>query len=112
VQCIVEVKRGIANELIASCQVIDNARNYGCIVTEGAPLSDTNIIDASGRLIWTIDPLAPPVIPFASVQFDFNIQRVKSFQGLKHDVTYYFYFFAVNATGVGPVSEVVMMVCW
>jgi hypothetical protein len=112
-QCIVTVKRGIAGELIPSCEKIDNARNYVCFVTEGAPMPEGGTIDANGRLVWTIDPLDPPVNPpFASLQIDFTIQRIKHFQNLKHDVTYYFYFFAVNATGTGPVSEVVSMVCW
>ncbi len=112
IQCVAEVKRGIAGELIPSCEKIDNAKHYGCIMTEGAPLSDTSIIDSDGRLIWTITPGVPPVIPFASIQIDFTDQPVKHFLNLKHDVTYYFYFFAVNSAGVGPVSEVVSMVCW
>jgi hypothetical protein len=112
-QCIVEVKRGIAGELIPSCEKIDNASYYICIMTAGAPLPEGSAMDANGRLVWTIDPLAPPVNPpFSSLQVDFTSQRTKHFQNLDHDTTYYFYFFAVNATGVGPVSEVVSMVCW
>ncbi len=112
VQCVVSLKRGIAGELIPSCEKIDNAKHYGCFMTEGAPLSDSTTIDSDGRLIWTITPGVPPVIPFASIQIDFTDQRVKHFLNLKHDVTYYFYFFAVNSAGVGPISEVVSMVCW
>ncbi len=83
-------------------------------MTEGAPLPGGSIIDSDGRLAWIVnpDPGTGTGIEFVSIQIDFTTQRVKSFKNLKHDVTYYFYFFAVNATGVGPVSEVVSIVCW
>ncbi len=109
-QCIAEVERGIGGELIASCLKIYNAKHYICFMTEGAPLPAGYTLDADGRLVWIINPPVNP--PFASLQIDFTDQRIKHFKNLKHDVTYYFYFFAVNAKGVGPVSEVVSMECW
>ncbi len=116
-QGIVTVKRGIAGELIATCSIVDEARHYNCILSEGAPLPEWVVIDANGRLMVTEQPApgpGPDPMPAnpVSVQLDFTDQRVKHFLDLTHDVTYYFYFFAVNAKGVGPLSEGVSMVCW
>lgn len=116
----VTVKRGIAGELIATCAQVDGAKHYGCIMTEAAPLPDWVIIDGNGRIVVERmpDPMPGPMpgptpdpSP-ANAQLDFTDQRVKHFLNLKHDVTYYFYFYAVNAKGVGPLSEAVSMVCW
>ena len=117
-QCVVTVKRGIAGELIPGCAIIDNAKHYGCIMTEGAPLPEGVIINGDGRIVWNVE--TPEPVPgalaaepmFTSLQLDLTDQRVKHFLNLKHDVMYYFYFYAVNAKGVVPLSEVVSMVCW
>lgn len=114
-QTTVTVKRGIAGELIATCEKLEGARHYGCIMTEGAALPDWVTIDANGRIIMQSNNPMPGPMPGpspAGVQLDLTDQREKHFLGLKHDVTYYFYFYAVNAKGVGPLSEVVSMVCW
>lgn len=116
----VTVKRGIAGELIATCAQVDGAKHYGCIMAEGAPLPEWLIIDGNGRIVVDMNEPSPSPMPGptpgpgspVSVQLDFTDQRVKHFLNLKHDVTYYFYFYAVNAKGVGPLSEVVSMVCW
>ncbi len=114
-QTVVTVKRGIAGELIATCEKLVGAKHYGCIMTEGALLPEWVVIDANGRIVLeTNNPMAGPTpgpTP-TSVQLDFTEQREKHFLNLTHDVTYYFYYYAVNAKGVGPLSEVVSMVCW
>ncbi len=104
-QPIVTVKRGIAGELITSCQKLPEAKHYGCIMAEGAPLPDWVRIDANGRMVLGDKPLTNAV-------FDFSDQRQKHFAGLKHNVTYYFYYYAVNLSGVSPLSEGVSIVCW
>lgn len=121
-QTTVTVKRGIANELISTCALVEGARHYGCIVTEGAPLPEDIVINGNGRIVWAtsssptpIPPSGPTPGPGTSptrVFLDFTIQREKHFTDLIHDVTYYFYYYAVNSKGVGPLSEVVSMVCW
>lgn len=119
-QTVVTVKRGIAGELIATCEKLVGAKHYGCIMTEGAALPDWVVIDASGRIILETNNPVPGPMPGpspgpaspASVQLDFTDQREKHFTNLTHDVTYYFYFYAVNSKGVGPLSEVVSIVCW
>ncbi|MGE0637303.1 MAG: hypothetical protein AB7G44_16200 [Bacteroidia bacterium] len=111
----VTVKRGIAGELISTCSIVEGAKHYGCIMTEGAPLPNWVTISADGRIVLeTNNPMPDPMpgLTPVSVQLDFTDQREKHFLGLKHDVTYYFYFYAVNAKGVGPLSEAVSMVCW
>jgi hypothetical protein len=110
-QTTVTVKRGIANELISTCALLDGAKHYGCIVTEGAPLPEDIIIDGNGRIIYSSSSPSPGPSP-TRVILDFNMQREKHFTDLIHDVTYYFYYYAVNAKGVGPMSEAVSMVCW
>jgi len=110
-QTTVTVKRGIAGELISTCEKIENAKHYGCIMTEGAPLPDFAVVTGDGKIIFPIDGSPAPGGP-VSVQFDFTDQREKHFTNLKHDVTYYFYYYVVNATGVGPLSEPVSIVCW
>lgn len=117
-QTTVTVKRGIANELISTCALLEGAKHYGCIVTEGAPLPEDIIIDGNGRIVWSANsspspgpgPLPGPTP--TRVFLDFTDQREKHFTDLVHDTTYYFYYYAVNAKGVGPLSEVVSMVCW
>lgn len=114
-QTVVTVKRGIAGELIATCEKLEGAKHYGCIMTEAAPLPTWITINADGRIVVETNNPMPGPMPgpsVASFQLDLTDQREKHFLGLKHDVTYYFYFYAVNAKGVGPLSEVVSMVCW
>ncbi len=120
-QGVVTVKRGIAGELIASSSIVEGAKHYGCIMVEGAPLPDWVVINGNGRIVWVSGaqptpgpPAGPTPAPGSpsSFQLDFTVKRVKHFQNLTHDVTYYFYFYAVNSKGVGPLSEAVSMVCW
>jgi hypothetical protein len=118
-QCVVTLKRGITGELISNCAIVPGAKHYGCIMTEGAPLPAGASITADGKLILTSlnNPNPPIPNPFPqpeiiSAQFDFSDQREKHFMNLIHDATYYFYYYAVNATGVSPLSEVVSMVAW
>jgi len=105
-QCVVEVKRGIAGELITTCEKIDNARHYGCIMVAGAVLPAGVVIDGNGRVVLPAGTLPNTLV------FDLTDQRKKNFTDLVHDTTYYFYYYAVNAKGVGPLSEAVSMVCW
>ena len=117
-QCVVTVKRGMAGELISNCALLPGAKHYGCIVAEGAPLPDWFVINADGKIIVDASKFNPDPNPnpepskITGIQFDLTDQREKHFTGLKHDATYYFYYYAVNATGVGPLSEVVSIVCW
>lgn len=117
-QCSVTAKRGIAGELIANCEIVEGAKHYGCIMVEGGELPPWFTINAEGRIIVDQSHWAPPTTLAAepdkiiSIQFDLTDQREKRFTGLTHDAVYYFYYYAVNAKGVGPVSEVVSIVCW
>ena len=112
----VTIKRGIAGELIATCSLVPGAKHYGCIMVEGGQLPNFITINADGMVV--VQRTDPPQnfngddSKITGVWVDLTDQRVKHFTGLKHDAIYYFYFYAVNATGVGPFSEVVSMVCW
>jgi hypothetical protein len=117
-QCVVTIKRGIAGELIATCEPIAGVTNYGCIMVEGGALPAWFTINSDGRIIVDQSSWEPPTSvaeepgKVKSIQFDLTNQREKHFAGLTHDAVYYFYYYAVNAKGVGPISEVVSMVCW
>ena len=113
-QAVVKVKRGAPLELIASCDSVPGAKYYGCLVTEGAPKPDWLTISPDGKAIVSFDHPAPPVPGPEMTGFivDLNMQRIKSFTNLKHDVTYYFYYYVVNSAGVSILSEVVSIVCW
>lgn len=117
-QCVVSVKRGIAGELVATCEILPGAKYYGCIMVAGAPLPPWFTITDGGKVMIDLSFLPPPAALGAEepvvkgVQCDLTSQRVKHFTGLKHDEVYYFYFYAVNAAGVGALSEGVSMVCW
>lgn len=110
-QPVVTVKRGISGELIATCAQVPGAKHYGCIVTEGAPLPPFINITADGKIVIKGTDVAP-VPEVTGLMVDLTDQREKHFTGLKHDATYYFYYYAVNASGVSPLSEVVSMVAW
>ena len=105
-QCVVEVKRGIAGELVTTCAKVEYGKHYGCIMVTGAPLPAGIVVDGNGRIALPAGTLPNTLV------FDLNDQREKHFTDLIHDTTYYFYYYAVNAKGVGPLSEVVSMVCW
>jgi hypothetical protein len=105
-QPVVTVKRGIAGELFASCEKIAGVIYYGCIMTIGAALPDGVFLTPDGKLAFEGTPGT------TRMAFDLTKQREKHFTGLTHDETYYFYFYAVNAAGVSPLSEVVSIVCW
>ena len=89
-------KRGESTGIIlAECPAIPGAEYYGCIVSEGQPLSGA-VINGSGYLILE------------------NVQQVFGFvltKGRKKVLlnnvpgnTYYIYFYAVNAAGVSQLS--------
>ena len=69
--------------------------NYGCIVSEGAPLSAITIND--GQITLTDNT--------ATVRIDFNKSRKKLFKSLTIGTTYYFYVYATNAVSVSPISD-------
>jgi hypothetical protein len=69
--------------------------NYGCIVSEGAPLSVSLMNDGQIMLNETT----------GTVRFDFNKGRKKTFKSLTVGITYYVYVFAINSVSVSPLSD-------
>jgi len=112
---VVTIKRGVPGELIATCAIIPKAKYYGCLMLEGGLLPSDFQISPDGKIIVnTMNNPNPNPQPdtVTGFQFDLTEKRLKHFTGLKPGVTYYFYYYAVNAAGVSPLSAVVSMMCW
>ncbi len=112
----VTVKRGALLEIITECPKIAGVKYYGCIITESGPLPSVVTLSESGKLIFVPDnsPVPPPSpgLQMTGMQADLTEQRIKHFPGLKHDFTYYVYYYLVNAAGVSPLSEPVSIICF
>ena len=114
----VSVKRGEASGiLIAECENQSVAISYGCIVTVNQPLPANVVLNANGQLIFSDTEPSPPAGTMAlstaliSGLIDFNPGRKKKFKNLIPGLTYYFVFYAANATGVSPFSESKSIMC-
>jgi hypothetical protein len=102
VQCKVTVKMGNSRELITNCQKVVNADYYGAILTD-KPLPWGTYID-NGKLFFS---KATAVLQDAVVVFDLTRARKKSFKNLDLGKDYYVYYWAGNAKGISPLSDVV-----
>ena len=108
----VVVKRGATGELLAECPVVEGAQSYGCIVIAGNPLPAGFGLNGSGQfVIVEMAPTPPPPVGTIDAVFDFTKGRKKRFTGLAPHTVYYIYFYAVNATGVSPLSDVASLEC-
>jgi len=87
----------LSGVLHAECESFGPNHQYGCIVTEGQPLSSNVKIDDNGQL------QLPPNQSYY-LWNDLNHNRKKTFSGLKEGVNYYFYYYVVNNLGVSPLS--------
>lgn len=101
-QCKVTVKRGKSRELITNCPKVENAESYGAILTD-KPLPQGVYVE-SGKLFFS---KALAVMQDGFIVFELNRARKKVFRNLEVDVTYYVYYWAGNAQGISPLSEVV-----
>jgi hypothetical protein len=93
-----------SGEMDAECETIDGATSYGCIVCEGGELPAGCIITPQGQLVT-------PIGTTNRIIHDLNKQRKKNLVGLTKGLDYYFYFYAVNAAGVGVMSVYKMKMC-
>jgi len=90
----------VAGAINAECESFGSAHQYGCIVTEGQPLSKEISIDAAGHLVL------PAGLPYR-LFFDLNHNRKKHFTGFTKGVDYHFYFYVINNLGVSALSKAV-----
>ncbi len=95
----------ISGTLEAECETFGAYHHYGCIACEGHTFPEGLQISDSGKLIL------PANITFRIFQ-DFTQGRKKVFTGLTKGVEYYFYYFVINAAGVGALSLVVSKMCY
>ena len=114
----ISVKWGEASgTILAECENQAVALSYTCIVTVNKPLpADVKLNDA-GQLVFANSEPKPPgevaALNTASISgfVDFNPGRKKTFKNLIPGTTYYFLFFASNATGVRSFSESKSIMC-
>lgn len=104
----VVISRGLSGELNTDCAVLPEADSYGALLLN-TELPAGFSITASGQMISDGNS-APPASPSSGNTFiiiDLNKTRRKKFTGLQVGTTYYVYYWAANAGGVSPLSEVV-----
>jgi hypothetical protein len=101
-QCTVTVKRGKSRELITNCPKVENADSYGAILTD-KPLPHGTYIE-DGKLYFS---KAAAALQGGVIIFALTKARKKVFRNLEVSVTYYIYYWAGNANGISPLSEVV-----
>lgn len=113
----VTVSRGTTGILLAECAKQDVAVSYCCIMTVGQPLQAGIVINEAGQMaISGEEPAKPEAMALAAALtaggvIDFNLNRKKKFINLTPGTTYYFVFFAINASGVGELSASVSAMC-
>ena len=94
----------LSGRMDAECERIDGAIAYGCIVSVGGPLSADFLLNLQGQL-------NEPIGNLHQIIHDVTLQRKKSFWNFVKGTDYYFYFYVINAAGVGPLSEYVKRMC-
>lgn len=98
----IELIRSHGYELTADCDVNPLAESYGAMLVEGRPLPVGFFITPEGQ--FKMDAATMNGITY---YIDLHKTRRKVFKPLKAGVTYYVYYWAVNAAGIGPLSEAV-----
>ncbi len=94
----------LSGRMDAECERIDGAIAYGCIVSVGGPLPADFALNLQGQL-------NEPIGSLHQIIHDVTLQRKKSFWNFIKGTDYYFYFYVINATGVGSLSEYVKRMC-
>ena len=94
----------LTGRMNVECEKINGATAYGCIVCEGGPLPEGYVLNLQGQLI-------APIGSTLRVFNDVTLQRKKYFWNLTKGTDYYFYYYAINAMGVGSLSEYKMRMC-
>lgn len=109
----VDLSRGSTGVLKAECNVQRYAESYVCLMTEGAPPPSNIMVNAAGQIVMNsgLNPDGTPTTEPTSLVLDLNKSRKKEFMGLTPGTTYYFVFIVINASGVGPMSDVRSIMC-
>lgn len=105
----VTLERGIQDELAAECAAIPGADSYGAVLV-AEPLPEWFVINGFGQVVMQQGNTPAPIPPAAPTPgsigaiLDLTKGRKKKFSNLQVGVTYYVYFWAMNAGGVSPIS--------
>ncbi len=108
----VTLVRGIQGELVAECAAITDADSYGAVLaTKLLPV--WFVINGFGQIVIEQGNTPSPIPPSGPTPgntggiLDLTKGRKKKFSNLQVGVTYYVYFWAMNAGGVSPLSDAV-----
>ena len=94
----------LTGRMDAECEIIAGAIAYGCVVSVGGPLSAEFLLNLQGQFNEPTGSLYPII-------HDVTLQRKKSFWNFIKGTDYYFYFYVINTTGVGTLSNFKMRMC-
>ena len=104
----IRIWRGAAGVLIAECEAQPYVETFICVLSAGAPLPPNVYLNLeAGQLMFNGGPTPGPT----AGRIDCNPSRRKEFTNLTPGVIYYVTFFGVNASGVGPLSVPVGLLC-
>ena len=113
----VVITRGIPGVLETDCTPVATVESYGAILVANNPLPENIRMNGLGQLEIIDDDInaamaitgttAEPGVPVIKGLIDMNKSRKKKFINLEIGTTYYVYYWAMNAGGVSPLSEVV-----
>ncbi len=108
----ITIKRPDTGQMTAWCEALAGVDAYGCIVVAGGPLPPYIKRNGSGQ--WVVSRSAAAAGSEGEVLFiiDESKGRKKKFTGLVPGLSYYFYFYTINARGVSALSNPQVLVCW
>jgi len=96
-------KESVSGQIIVSCESFGVGHTYGCILSEEVILPTDFVMTTDGQFkILTTYPI---------LHFNVSHSRMKSFMNLTVNKKYYVYFYVINATGVGPLSDAIIINC-
>ena len=96
-------KNSVSGQILVSCETSGVGHSYGCVLSEEVALP----VD----FVMTVDGQFKILTTYPVLHFNVSHSRIKSFMNLTVNKKYYVYFYVINATGVGPLSEAIIINC-
>ena len=100
---VIQDKNTISGQIKVSCETFGNKVTYGCLLSEDLAMPSDFYIRDDGQFAI--------LATYPTVHFNLSRGRIKIFNNLTVNKKYFVYFFVINATGVGPLSEPITINC-